>query len=594
MPMPAYPSLGAIIIDGGVRFRVWAPEAARADVILDGDQAVPMQAEAGGYFQAVIPGATPGMLYRYRVNGAAVPDPASRCQPHGVHGPSSVVDPQAYPWRDRNWAGPDLERLVFYELHVGTFTPEGTFDGVRGRLPYLRDLGVTAIELMPVGDFPGRWNWGYDPAALFAPARAYGMPDDLRRLVDDAHSLGLAVVLDVVYNHFGPDGAYAVALAPAFLSSRHTTPWGPAINLDGEGAAGVRGFFIENALHWLHEYHVDGLRLDATHALVDDSSRHFLAELAAAVHACGGRPRILIAEDHRNLDRMVRPPVEGYGLDAVWSDDYHHQVRCVLTGQQDGYFVDFTRSTRDLAAIIRRGWLFTGQESRHFGGPRGTDPAGIRPFRFIHFIQNHDQVGNRPGGDRLSDAVSPAAYRAVSALLLCAPQTPLLFMGQEWAARSPFLYFTDHAGELGAQVSRGRQEEFKAFQGLGPAIPDPQDPRTFDRSRLRWEETAVEPHAGMLRLYHDLLAWRSRLAHETAGDEVEVTSPEEGGIALRRGRFLILAALRGGLTLSWPEDALALWHSEEPAYEELPHPPVRAGGAVTFPVPAVLIAQRPR
>lgn len=564
-------------------------------VVLDGGREIGMEARPEGYVQADVPGAAAGMLYRYRIQSGTVPDPASRFQPQGVHGPSLIVDPHAYRWGDQGWAGLPLEALVFYELHIGTFTPEGTFEGARRRLGHLRDLGVTAIELMPVGDFPGRWNWGYDPAAIFAPSRAYGTPDDLRHLVDDAHRLGLAVFLDVVYNHFGPDGAYAVTLSPRFVSPRQRTPWGPAISLDGEGSAGVRAFFIENALHWLHEYHVDGLRLDATHALIDDSPRHFLAEFVAAVRGVDGWPRLLIAEDHRNLNRLLWPEERGGdGLDAVWSDDYHHQVRRVLTGQDDGYFTDFTSSTRDLATIIRTGWLFAGQRSRHFGGPRGTDPAGIPVFRFIHFIQNHDQVGNRPQGDRLIEMIAPAMYRAISALLLCAPETPLLFMGQEWAARSPFLYFTDHGATIGAQVTRGRREEFRAFRGFGGDTPDPQDPQTFERSRLRWDEMVIEPHSGMLRLYRDLLAWRLTLRGPEAGrPEFDVASPMEGGIVMRRGRYVVVAALRDNIALPCPEDAVIVWQSEDAAYAQEPIPPLRAGAIIRFPVPAALIAQQP-
>jgi maltooligosyltrehalose trehalohydrolase len=505
-----------------------------------------------------------------------------------VHGPSQVVDPRAYHWADGAWAGLPLEALVFYELHVGTFTPQGTYDGVRERLPYLRDLGITAIELMPLGDFPGRWGWGYDGAALFAPAHTYGRPDDLRRLVDDAHGLGLTVFLDAVYNHFGPDGAYAVAAAPEFLSSRHQTPWGPAVNFDGDAAGAVRAFFIENALHWLCEYHFDGLRLDATQTLIDDGPRHFLAELVAAVRAAGGRPRILIAEDNRNLALLVGSPEQGgYGLDAVWSDDYHHQVRAILTGEQSGYFVDFTRATADLATIIRRGWLYTGQMSPHFGGPRGTDPGGIPARRFIHFIQNHDQIANRPAGDRLSLVITPAAYRALSALLLCAPQTPLLFMGQEWAASTPFLYFTDHAGDLGRQVSRGRRQEFAAFLGFGDAVPDPQHPETFARSRLDWDERAAGVHAGTLRCYRDLLEWRRRLS----GLDSDATSPEDGTVVLHRGRYLLLAGLHGGASLPCPGEAAVVWQSEDSAYTAHPDPPVRAGGMLRFGGPAAVLIE---
>jgi maltooligosyltrehalose trehalohydrolase len=407
--------------------------------------------------------------------------------------------------------------------------------------------------------------------------------------VDAAHALGLAVFLDAVYNHFGPDGAYAVAAAPEFLSPRHQTPWGPAVNLDGEAAGPVRAFFIENALHWLVEYHLDGLRLDATQTLIDEGPRPFLAELVATVRAAGGRPRLLIAEDNRNLTLLVRSPEQGgYGLDAVWSDDYHHQVRAVVTGDQSGYFVDFTRATADLATIIRRGWLYTGQLSPYFGGPRGSDPGGIPAPRFIHFIQNHDQVANRPTGDRLNHVITPAAYRALSALLLCAPQTPLLFMGQEWAASSPFLYFTDHAGELGRQVSEGRRLEFAAFPGFADEVPDPQDPETFARSRLGWDEREAGVHAGTLRCYRDLLTWRRRFG----GLEAEAASPADGAVILQRGRYRLLVVLDGSASLRCPEDAAVVWQSEDPAYTAHPDPPVRAGGVLRFGGPAAVLLER--
>jgi maltooligosyltrehalose trehalohydrolase len=476
---------------------------------------------------------------------------------------------------------------VFYELHVGTFSPEGTFEGVRRRLSYLHDLGVSAVELMPVADFPGRWNWGYDPAAFFAPSRAYGTPADLRALVNDAHALGLAVVLDVIYNHFGPDGAYAPAVAPQFLSTRHVTPWGPAINLDGADAAGVRGFFIDNAVHWLVEYHLDGLRLDATHALIDDSPVHFLGELAAAVRRLPGPRRFLVAEDHRNLDVLVRPrPAGGHGLDAVWSDDYHHELRRLLAGDRDGYFADFAGRTRDLATIIRRGWLFDGRPSAFFGGPRGTDPSGIPLDRFVHFIQNHDQVGNRPRGDRLTAAVGLDTYRAATALLLFAPELPLLFMGQEWAATTPFRYFTDHAEPLGTQVRQGRRREFQRFEGFRGEIPDPQDAETFAASRLDWAEAAREPHAGVLRLYRDLLALRPRLRGAR-----RVESPVEGGLIVQRGSDVLLAALRPGVVLPLPPRARLVWSTEDARYVAGGDPPHPTAAGLAFPRPAAARAR---
>ncbi len=588
---PAYPRHGALRENGGVHFCVWAPAAGDVQVILEPTgQAYPLTRDGAGYWQAFVAGLEAGAQYRYRLDGApAVPDPASRRQPHGVHGPSTVVDPESWRWRDGTWRGRPQEDLVFYELHVGTFTAEGTFEGVRRRLPYLQDLGVTALELMPVSDFPGRWNWGYDSAALFAPSRAYGSPDDLRALVDEAHQRGLSVFLDVVYNHFGPDGAYAPGVSPAFFSSRHRTPWGPAVNLDGEGSGGVRAFFIDNALHWLAEYHLDGLRLDAVHAIADESPRHFLAELAEAVRGLPLPRRFLIAEDHRNLNRVALPvEADGYGLDGVWSDDYHHQVRRVLTGDRDGYLVDFSDATRDLATIIRQGWLFTGQHSSYFGGRRGTDPRGIRPWRFLHFLQNHDQIGNGPQGDRISRRVEAAVYRAATALLLFPPELPLLFMGQEWAARTPFCYFTDHTPELGRKVTAGRRKEFARFAGFAGAIPDPQDPETFSRSALDWTEPEREPHAGILRLHQDLLRLRPQLDGAFA-----VHSPVEGGVWLRRGAYVLLVALRDGVSLPLPPTPEGRLHTEEPRYASDPMPPQVGGDAVFFPRAAALLLTSP-
>ena len=404
---------------------------------------------------------------------------------------------------------------MIYELHVGTFTPAGTFRGIIERLPYLRDLGVTAIELMPIADFPGTRNWGYDGVALFAPARCYGTPDDLRALVDAAHRTGLAVLLDVVYNHAGPDGAYLFSFSPWYFTDRHPSPWGKSVNLDGPHSTPVRDFLIENALHWIQEYHLDGLRLDATHAMQDDSPRHFLSELSTRVHATSpDRHVAVIAEDHRNLAGMVAPVDSGgWSLDGVWADDFHHQVRRALAGDSDGYYVDYSGSTKDIAATIAQGWFFTGQHSTYLGAPRGSDASGVPPKRFVVCLQNHDQVGNRALGERLNHEVDPAALRSATVLLLTLPQTPLLFMGQEWAASTPFLYFTDHHAELGRLVTEGRRREFEGFAAFSePAacalIPDPQALTTFDGSRLRWHERDDAMHAGMLRLHQSLLRLR--------------------------------------------------------------------------------------
>ena len=615
------PSLGAWTEQGGIRFRVWAPERERVALVLEGPGPAPeLVRDAEGYWEAFAPGLAAGTLYRYRLDGEGpFPDPASRFQPQGVHGPSCVVDPGAYAWSGRSRATVGLEELVIYELHVGTFTPEGTFAGAQEKLGSLRDLGVTAIELMPVADFPGRRNWGYDGVDLFAPARAYGEPDDLRRLVDAAHREGLAVLLDVVYNHLGPDGAYLGVFSPLYFSAVHRTPWGQAVNLDGPGSAHVRGFFIENAQHWLHEYRIDGLRLDACHALIDDSPRHFLAELQDRLRSSlPERQLLIIAEDSRNLVQMVRPEARGgLGLDAVWADDLHHQVRVGMAGDRDGYYMDFTGSVEDLARTVRDGWHFQGQTSRYSGAVRGTDPTGVPPRRFVVCLQNHDQIGNRALGERLHHQVDAAAWRAASTLLLLAPETPLLFMGQEWGASSPFLFFTDHAAELGAQVTEGRRAEFADFRAFAdPAsratIPDPQAAETFQRSGLDWEEPEAEPHAGLRRLYQALLALRreARLG-ALERDQYRVAPLAGQGVALHfepgggaGGRLLVVVCLRspdpvdlegvvGELGLDRPADWQPVLSTEDESCVPDSRPPVlellTSGPRVRFQRPGALV-----
>jgi maltooligosyltrehalose trehalohydrolase len=495
-----------------------------------------------GYWSGAFDDVPAGTLYHFRLNRSddqLYPDPASRYQPGGVHGPSQVVDPSTFAWTDGGWRTPGLERLVIYELHVGTFTPQGTFAAAAGRLDHLARLGVNAVELMPIADFPGSHNWGYDGVAPFAPARCYGTPDSFRAFVDRAHRHGIAVILDVVYNHFGPDGAYAVAFSSSYLSDAHSSPWGRGINFDGPRSAEVRRFFIENAMQWVLDYHVDGLRLDATHAIADDSTPHFLAELTSAVRAEAQRDVLFIAEDHRNLALMMQPAqAGGFGLDAVWADDFHHQARVHTAGDRDGYYADYRGSVEDLAATLRQGWFYTGQVSGHLGRPRGTDPSALEPPRFVICIQNHDQVGNRIDGARLHHRIDAATYRALSVLLLMAPQTPLLFMGQEWAASTPFQFFTDHHEQLGRLVTAGRRAEFasfEAFNDAGPA-PDPQERDTFERSRLRWSELDDPAHARVRNLYERLL--HLRRAHPALQEPVrhrfDVSVLDSHTISLRR------------------------------------------------------------
>jgi maltooligosyltrehalose trehalohydrolase len=530
---------------------VWAPGAEKVDVVLEESGAppsfYPMKKSVDGYFSATVTHASPGSLYRYRIDGKGpFPDPASRFQPQGVHGPSQIVDPSSFVWSDSEWKGIDASDLIFYELHTGTFSPEGTFQGVEARLPLLQSLGVTALELMPVADFPGGRNWGYDVAAFFAPARCYGSPDDLRHLVDRAHNLGLAVFLDVVYNHFGPDGAYHRAYSPNYVSASHKSPWGDGLNFDGPMSSAVRDYFIENAVRWVVEYHLDGLRLDATHAIADDSPRHILASVSSSVRAAvaeSGRIVHLISEDVRNLNSIVKPESGGgWGLDGVWSDDFHHQVRRALAGDQDGYYRDFAGTAPAIAETARKGWFYCGQDSAYFENPRGSDPAGVDYSKFVFFIQNHDQVGNRASGDRLHHTVDLPAYRAAAALLLLLPETPLVFMGQEWAATAPFLFFTDHNEELGKRVTEGRRQEFRKFERFADpeackSIPDPQAVETFEASRLDWDERRREPHLSTLRFFSQLLHIRRNepaLRSSACSGELCIEALDEDVLALRR------------------------------------------------------------
>jgi maltooligosyltrehalose trehalohydrolase len=512
------PSLGAWPAPDGVRFRVWAPDHPRVDVVWEDARArhtAALERLDDGSFSGLIGEAGPGMRYRYRLSDdRLLPDPASRFQPEGVHGPSEVIDPLAFSWTDDNWTGVPLADLIIYELHVGTFSEPGTFAGVERRLDYVAHLGVTAIELMPIAEFAGRWNWGYDGVDLFAPSHHYGRPEHLQRLVNAAHRHGLAVILDVVYNHLGPDGASLSAFTPRYFDERHHTPWGAAINLDGVDNARVREFLLQNALHWIHEYHVDGLRLDATHELIDDSGRPFLAELSDTIRAAAPRHVVITAEDDRNLARLAVPVrAGGFGLHALWADDFHHHLRRRLAGDREGYFESYEGRAADIALTLQSGWFYRGQVAPHAGKYRGTPPTPLDLEQFIICLQNHDQVGNRAYGDRLNHRIDAASYRAATALLLCAPETPLLFMGQEWAASTPFRFFTDHTDEIGARITNGRREEFAAFADFRDPdarlrIPDPQDPQTFADSRLHWNELTTEVHQRTLRLYRALLAFR--------------------------------------------------------------------------------------
>ncbi len=511
------PPPGAFPTDDGVHYRVWAPGKESVDAVVNhGQRTIKLRlVNEDGFFQGMDPDGRAGDLYKFRLDGdpgKTFPDPVSRYQPEGVHGPSMVIRPGAYHWQHEPPPRPAaLDRLVLYELHVGTFTPEGTFSAAIDHLDNLVELGVNTIELMPLADFPGRWNWGYDGVFPYAPSRAYGHPDDLRAFVDAAHERGLFVVLDVVYNHLGPDGNYLGAYTQCYFNPAHKTPWGDALNFDGPHHGPVRKFFIGNIVYWMEEFRFDGFRLDAVHAILDESDTHILADLAAAVHARGG---FVMAEDERNAAFLAEDAATGgSGLDALWADDFHHSVRVALTGEKEAYLANYTGTGRELADTLANGWHFRGQATPTENKKRGTPCAHLPPHAFCYCISNHDQVGNRAFGERLSFSAAPAAYRAASALLCLAPYTPLIFQGQEWAASTPFLYFTDHHDALGLLVTEGRRKEFAGFAAfanpaLVKAIPDPQAKATFLDSKLKWEEIGVGVHAQTRALYREALRLR--------------------------------------------------------------------------------------
>jgi maltooligosyltrehalose trehalohydrolase len=542
------------------RFEVWAPRARRVEVEVRGLRHAlePHDASLDGVFAATVEGAGPGDDYAFRLDGGRpLPDPRSPWQPRGVHGPSRLVDHAAFAWSDGGWRGAPLAAAVLYELHVGTFTREGTFDAAIARLPHLLDLGVTAIELMPVGEFPGTRGWGYDGVALFAPHHAYGGPDGLKRLVDACHGHGLAVVMDVVYNHLGPDGNHLPAYGPYF-TDRYRTPWGEAVNFDGPGSPAVRRFVLDNAAMWLRDYHCDGLRLDAVHAIVDASALHVLEELALEVGRLAahlGRTCWVIAESDLNDPRLVRPrDAGGYGLDAQWSDDFHHALHAVLTGERGGYYEDFGR-LEDLATALRQAYVYAGRYSKHRDRRHGRPPVGVDAARFLGFIQNHDQVGNRAAGERLSMLASVARQKIAAALVLTAPFVPLLFQGEEWGARTPFLYFTDHRDPaLAAAVREGRRREFASFGWAPDRVPDPQAEATWRGSQLDWTEPERAPHRELLAWYRDLLRLRRTTPALAAGswDALRVAWDDAAGwLVVERGPATVACNL-GGAAVALP------------------------------------------
>jgi maltooligosyltrehalose trehalohydrolase len=514
---------GALPCTGGVRFRLWAPAAQSVELLLYAGSAthgLPMPVRQDGWYELVTDQARAGSRYRFRIDGATeVPDPAARAS-DGAGGASIVVDPLTHAWRLPDWRGRPWHEAVVYELHVGTFTPQGRFAALASRLDYLARLGVTVIELMPVADFPGTRGWGYDGVLPFAPYNGYGTPDELKAFVDAAHERGLAVMLDVVYNHFGPEGNWLHAYAPQFFTARHKTPWGDAVNFDDAHSDVVRSFFIHNALYWLEEFQFDGLRVDAVHAMRDDSNEHFIRELVREVRARGGPGRHIhiVLENHDNTASLLGPPASRDRADAQWNDDFHHCLHVMVTGERDGYYADFAdRPHAMLARCLAEGFAFQGEPSAYAGGRRRGEPSiGLPPTAFVNFLQTHDQVGNRAFGERLHQlAADEAALLAATAILLLAPSPPLLFMGEEWAAPEPFLYFCDFEPDLAARVRAGRRREFAAFERFADpqvvdAIPDPTDPASFARVKLDWTHAELPPHARWLARYGELLSIRSR------------------------------------------------------------------------------------
>jgi maltooligosyltrehalose trehalohydrolase len=591
--------------DGGVHFRVWAPRCRYVEVVLERDhgphsetQVAELTSEGQGYFSGQPAAARAGQRYRFRLDGArdGCPDPASRFQTEGPHGPSQVIDPSTFPWSDRSWRGAALEGQIIYEMHIGTFTPEGTWDAAARQLPALAELGVTVLEVMPVADFPGRFGWGYDGVNLFAPYHHYGDPDAFRRFVDQAHAVGLGVILDVVYNHLGPDGNYLKHFAQDYSTDRYKNEWGEAINFDGKNAGPVREFFIANAGYWIDEFHLDGLRLDATQQIFDASREHILVAIKHKVHdAASGRATFLVAENEPQDVKLLRRPEEGgYGIDALWNDDFHHSAMVALTGHNEAYYTDYLGTPQELISAVKWGFLYQGQRYKWQKKRRGTPSLDIAPARFITFLQNHDQVANSGRGLRCHCLTSSGRHKALTALLLLAPGTPMLLQGQEFAASAPFLYFADHKPELAALVRKGRHKFLSQFRSLAlpevqANLPDPANRATFERCKLNFAERAnhsdiYQLHRDLLRLRREDPAFRRQRPRGVDGAVLGASAFVLRFCAENNADRLLLVNLGRDLHLdSAPEPLLAppanaswrlLWSSEDPRYGGAGTPPL--------------------
>jgi maltooligosyltrehalose trehalohydrolase len=596
--------IGAEITDDGAHFRIWAPRSQKVAVQLTSasgseNKVAPLEPEADGYFSGLVSDARVNALYKFQLDSGLFPDPASRFQPEGPHGPSQIIDPKAFRWTDSAWRGVPREARVIYEMHIGTFTREGTWASATKQLPELARLGITVLEIMPVADFPGRFGWGYDGVNLFAPTRLYGTPDDFRAFVDRAHGLGLGVILDVVYNHVGPDGNYLKQFSPDYFSSRYQNEWGEALNFDGANSGPVRELFIANAGYWIDEFHLDGLRLDATQQIFDCSDEHVLAGISRRVREAGnGRATYLVAENEAQHSKLVRTFEQGgYGLDALWNDDFHHSATVAITGHNEAYYSDHLGHPQEFISTMKRGYLFQGQWYAWQKKRRGSPTTGLHPANFINYIQNHDQIANSLHGLRLHQLASPGHLRATTALLLLGPGTPMLFQGQEFAASTPFLYFADHNPELAKLVAVGRRQFLEQFPSIAcpestPCLTNPESEATFVKCKLDLSER--ERHAVHYALHYDLLKLRREDPVFRAPRPGAVDGAVLGSEAFVLRFFaetgddrLLLVNLGADLSLpAVPEPLLApvedaewklLWSSEDPRYGGFGTPPLEEG-----------------
>lgn len=602
--------------EGGVRFRVWAPGRKRVRVQLEGEgkpQTVEMRREPEGYYSVLAENAGAGSLYRFRLDedDQLYPDPASRFQPEGPHGPSCVIDPNSFRWTDNDWKGAEIRGQVIYEMHVGTFTREGTWRRAAIELAELAEAGITVIEMMPVSEFPGSFGWGYDGVNLFAPTRLYGEPDDLRHFVNRAHAVGIAVILDVVYNHLGPDGNYLSRFSEDYFTTRHKNEWGAGLNFDGPEAEPVREFFVSNAAYWIKEFHMDGLRMDATQSIHDESDEHILAAITREVRrAASGRKTIIVGENEPQDVKMLRPQaLGGYGLDGLWNDDFHHSARVALTGKNEAYYTDYLGRPQEFISALKWGFLFQGQRYKWQRHRRGTPALGLKPEQFVVFIENHDQIANSGSGERIHLLTSPGLYRAMTALVLLAPNTPMLFQGQEFAATTPFYYFADHNAELAALVRKGRVEFLAQFRSIATSemrdcLMDPASRETFERCKLDFSER--ERNRAVYDMHRDLLRLRREdrvfSAQRERGVDGAVLSDEAFLLRFfgeRGDDRLLLINLGTDLNLNpAPEPLLAppeemlwttLWSSEDCRYGGSGTPPVETRNNWSIPGRAAIV-----